>query len=116
LSVPIVEAPAARPRSSPRTTTLGAVWPAWPDPGLCRLEGGDVVKRRFLRIGLIIGSALALLPGCESLDHYRRPRSFEDVKPEAEESSESKGFFKPSRVSGAMSSEGREIEQSLGIR
>jgi hypothetical protein len=74
------------------------------------------VKRRELRLGLIVLSILSFLPGCESLEHYRRPRSQEDVKPEADESSESKGFFKSSRIPGAMSSEGREVEQSLGIR
>jgi hypothetical protein len=74
------------------------------------------MKRRVLRLGLFVLAALSLLPGCESLEHYRRMRSQDDVKADAEEPSESKGFFKSSRVPGAMSSEGREIEQSLGIR
>jgi hypothetical protein len=76
------------------------------------------MKRRVLRLGLLVLSVLSILPGCESLDQYRRPRSPDDVKSDAEESSasDSKGFFKSSRLPGAMSSEGREIEQSLGIR
>jgi hypothetical protein len=74
------------------------------------------VKRRGLRLGLIVLSVLSFLPGCESLAHDRRPRSQEDVKLDAEDSSETKGFFKSSRIPGAMSSEAREIEQSLGIR
>jgi hypothetical protein len=74
------------------------------------------VKRRGLRLGLIVLSVLSFLPGCESLEQYRRSRPQEDVKPDADEPSETKGFFKSSRIPGAMSSEGREIEQSLGIR
>jgi hypothetical protein len=74
------------------------------------------VKRRGLRLGLIVLSILSFLPGCESLEHYRRPRSQEDVKPDDDEPSETKGFFKSSRIPGALSSEGREVEQSLGIR
>jgi hypothetical protein len=74
------------------------------------------MKRRVLQLGLIVLSALSVLPGCESLEHFRRTRSQDDVKADAEEKSESKGFFRSTRVPGAMSSEGREIEQSLGIR
>jgi hypothetical protein len=82
------------------------------------LREGDVVKRRVLRLGLIVLSVLSLLPGCEMLDHYRRPPSPEDAKSDSDDPgvSGTKGFFKSSRVPGALSSEGREVEQSLGIR
>jgi hypothetical protein len=76
------------------------------------------VKRRGLRLGLIVLSVLGFLPGCESLEHFRRPRPQEDAPSlsDADEPSETKGFFKSSRIPGAMSSEAREIEQSLGVR
>jgi hypothetical protein len=74
------------------------------------------VKRRVFRLGPILLSALAFLPGCELLERYRHPPAQDEAKPDAEEPSETKGFFKSSRIPGAMSSEGREIEQSLGIR
>jgi hypothetical protein len=76
------------------------------------------VNRRGLGLGLIVLSVLSFLPGCESLDQYRRSRSQEDVKSDADEpgASETKGFFKSSRAPGALSSEAAEIEQSLGVR
>ena len=80
--------------------------------------------RRILRLGPILVCAGMALPGCETLQHNLRPRSEDDAPRAAEAKSDedesgdppvSKGFFKSSRLSGAMSSEGREIEQSLGI-
>jgi hypothetical protein len=73
------------------------------------------VRRRDLRLGPVFVSAAVLLCGCESLDHTRRPHEY-DVKSDAEDTPETKGFFKSSRLSGAMSSEGRDIERSLGVR
>jgi hypothetical protein len=71
------------------------------------------VKRRILRLGLLLVSAVTLLPGCETLEH-RRLRHEDDAK--SEEEVEKAGFFsKGSRISGAMSSEGRSIERDLGI-
>jgi hypothetical protein len=81
--------------------------------------------RRIFRLGLILVCGGAVLPGCETLKHETRPNSDSDVvravesKPDSGESSESaptKGFFKSSRLSGAMSSEGRDIERSLGVQ
>ena len=72
------------------------------------------MKLRILRLGLILVSAVVVLPGCESLDRTRRSREKDEVKSDADVS-ETKGFFKSSRLSGAMSSEGRDIEQSLGV-
>jgi hypothetical protein len=78
------------------------------------------MKGRILPRVLAIVCAAALLPGCEMLRHNLRPRSDDDTArvddAKSEESIEAKGFFKSSRLSGAMSSEGREIEQSLGVR
>jgi hypothetical protein len=75
-----------------------------------------VVKRSFLRLGLAAVAAAALVAGCETLDHARRPRTQDNATAETEEEREANRFFKSSRVSGAMSSEGREIERSLGIQ
>jgi hypothetical protein len=71
------------------------------------------VKRRILRLGLIVVSAIALLTGCEALEHNKRSRLPDDAK--SEEEKEAGTFFKSSRPSGAMSSEGRSIERDLGI-
>jgi hypothetical protein len=76
------------------------------------------MKRRIMGLGLALISACSFLAGCESLGHGAKSKASEDsiadkvdsVKPEP-----SKGFFKPSRLSGAMSSEGREVERDLGI-
>jgi hypothetical protein len=78
--------------------------------------------RRILRLGLILVCGSAALPGCETLQHNARPRSENDepiaTEAKAEESGEStspKKFFKPSRLSGAWSSEAREVERDLGV-
>ncbi len=71
------------------------------------------MKRRILRLGLVLVSVVTLLPGCESLER-RRLRQEDEAK--SEEELEKAGFFnKGSRISGAMSSEGRSIERDLGI-
>jgi hypothetical protein len=82
-----------------------------------------IMNRRIPRLGPTVGllvAAVLAMPGCETLQHNLRTSSGRDAPREAEakaeEASEARGFFKPSRVSGAMSSEGREIEQSLGVR
>jgi hypothetical protein len=82
------------------------------------------MTRRILQLGLILAGAGLLLPGCELLQHTGHSRT-EDRAPRAAESTsdadasgesaEAKKFFKSSRLSGAMSSEGREIERDLGI-
>jgi hypothetical protein len=76
-------------------------------------------KHRILGLGLTLVSAGAILPGCEALHHNLRTASGTDPsrgdEPKEEEPSETKGFFKSSRLPGALSSEAREIEQSLGV-
>jgi hypothetical protein len=71
------------------------------------------VKRRILRLGLVLVWSAAFLAGCETLGHNKRPQSSDDAK--SEEEREASTFWKSSRPSGAMSSEGRSIERSLGI-
>ncbi len=82
------------------------------------------MKRRIQGLCLALLSAFTFFAGCESLNREVRPKSepsLEDVAEaapmEGEVRSEApKGFFKSSRLSGAMSDEGREIERDLGIR
>lgn len=85
------------------------------------------MKRPFLRLALLVllACAVPVLSGCEWIDHNVRPRASDDeprlsdepASPEAASDTEvAKGFFKSSRLSGAMSSEGRDIERSLGIQ
>ena len=91
------------------------------------------MPRRLPRIVSALAT-LALahgLTGCETLRQtLRLERSHEDKADEAEGKPEAaaekdapldvqsptpKPFFKPSRLSGAMSDEGRDIERDLGI-
>ncbi len=85
---------------------------------------------RGLVLGFWLGISLPLLAGCETLMHNLRNHDHDhDDGEEATEASRSddssndapdkqvsRGFFKSSRLSGAMSSEGREIERDLGIK
>jgi hypothetical protein len=80
------------------------------------------MKRRLLGLGLTLLSACVCLAGCETLRQATRskadgPDQGERVadKVEGVKSEPSKGFFQSSRLSGAMSNEGREIERDLGI-
>jgi hypothetical protein len=79
-------------------------------------------KHRILGLGLTLVLVLAgaIVPGCEPLHHNLRPASGTDPsrgdESKAEEPNETKGFFKSTRLPGALSSEAREIEQSLGVR
>ncbi|HEV3168531.1 MAG TPA: hypothetical protein VGZ22_31280 [Isosphaeraceae bacterium] len=84
------------------------------------------MKGRIVWLSLFVGCASMVLTGCESLQPFTRKASPE--KPavpvddgESESSSTTasagpKGFFKNSRLPGAMSSEGAEIERSLGVQ
>ena len=73
------------------------------------------MKRRIiLRLGLILVPVIALLTGCETLEHNKRTRSSDDAK--SEEEQEKTSFWgKSYRTSGALSGEGRSIERDLGI-
>ena len=80
------------------------------------------MKRRILGIALALAAACSALTGCELFRHDVRSKS-DGGAPDDETSrigevrSEApKGFFKSSRLPGAMSDEGREIERDLGIR
>ena len=82
------------------------------------------MMRRIRGLGLALLSAFPFLTGCETLkQEVRTPKepALEDVAEAAPEEGEVKseaprGFFKSSRLSGALSDEGREIERDLGIR
>jgi hypothetical protein len=75
---------------------------------------------RWLRV--VIGCAGVAVAGCESLQkrgHEHTTRSTAPpIQAEAEPDAPSgpKGFFKNSRLPGALSSEGAEIEKSLGVQ
>jgi hypothetical protein len=82
------------------------------------------MKRRWIAVGLTLMFGLPMLSGCETLNQTIRrnsgdkPKSTgDDEKDEVEKvSSEApKGFFSGNRLSGAMSSEGRDVERSLGV-
>lgn len=82
------------------------------------------MKYRILWLALAIGCAGAGLTGCETLNWFgRKSSSSSDAMHSAATSdTESddapagpKGFFKPTRLSGALSSEGAEIERHLGV-
>ena len=80
------------------------------------------MKRRLLELPLALACALPALAGCEALNRNLRPDPdvTADLKDEPAEHPEvkseaPKGFFKSTRLSGAMSDEGREVEKSLGI-
>jgi hypothetical protein len=87
------------------------------------------MKRRILGLGLVVVCAGATLAGCETLHPLglrtrddpsaarivapSEPQGFEAETPESDQE-----LFrrKPSRLRGALSSEGAEVEQHLGIR
>jgi hypothetical protein len=90
-------------------------------------DRGIAMMRRILRLGPIAVLACLSSVGCATSRQVRRPAEAdsayreeedaikdEDVNPEIAQGL--KGFFKSSRLPGAMSSEGAEIEQHLGVR
>lgn len=77
---------------------------------------------QFLLLLVVIPGLCGLLTGCDPLQR-QRVRAESDVPPylleETEDPSfehpeELRGFFKPTRTSGAWSREAREIERNLG--
>ena len=85
------------------------------------------MNHRILGLGLSLLGVCASLMGCTELNHGLRSRSDDQARarPREEENepdkvldvkSESKPFFKSTRLPGALSDEGREVERSLGIR
>lgn len=74
-------------------------------------------------IGLALLCACPALQGCETLHHELRwkakdtePADDGDSKEGAVNSEPSKGFFHNTRLSGALSDEGRDIERNLGVK
>jgi hypothetical protein len=83
------------------------------------------MNRRILRLGLFLACVGSALPGCEWIDHNIRPRAgIDEPPPQTTETkpatgvdaTNKEGFFNSSRLSGAMSSEGRDVERSLGVQ
>jgi hypothetical protein len=89
------------------------------------------MNRRYQGVALALPLFFAMLAGCESPRHALRARdrdpdvahaSAETEEPESSkildvqsDGKNAKPFFRSSRRSGALSSEAREIEGSLGI-
>ncbi len=80
------------------------------------------MKRKLLGLGMGLLCASMVLTGCELLHHEQREKPVETIPdPEAPASVEgvqskpTEGFFQPSRLSGAWSSEARSIEKNLGV-
>ena len=85
------------------------------------------MKRRFVRLVLVLGLGCSgmMVSGCETWNGFTRRGSTTEPTPvavddgdgaEAKGPSGPKGFFKSTRLPGAMSSEGAEIERSLGVQ
>lgn len=79
------------------------------------------MKRQFFWLGLSLVCASTL--GCKLLGEQSRSKSDElselrasEKSDDTEQSVAPKGFFKASRLPGAMSDEGREVESHLGIQ
>jgi hypothetical protein len=84
------------------------------------------MRTRNLRFGLAVLGLLAALPGCETWKRSGLRRGDDPAShalssiPDDEEDEPKRlaglsNFFKPTRRSGALSSEGADIERSLGI-
>jgi hypothetical protein len=78
------------------------------------------MERRWIAVGLSLTLGLS---GCQSMGQALRHSSTEKAASQSDDddvervkSEAPKGFFKNSRLSGAMSSEGRDIERSLGVQ
>ncbi|WP_422927096.1 hypothetical protein [Singulisphaera sp. PoT] len=82
-----------------------------------------MMTRRILGLAAVLLLAGIVFTGCDLLNNEVRSSSpatpYEDddreSKAGAVESKPAKGFFKASRLPGALSNEGRDIERSLGI-
>ncbi|HEX8199878.1 MAG TPA: hypothetical protein VF590_05285 [Isosphaeraceae bacterium] len=85
------------------------------------------MKRRVLRLEWIVVGAGMILAGCQSLHPLGlRPRDdpsagqpiapTESSNPETALAEKIQGLHKPSRLRGALSSEGAEVERHLGIQ
>jgi hypothetical protein len=81
------------------------------------------MNRRWIAVGLSLTLGLS---GCETFSQSLRHSASEKDKPRSESEGEKddvtsvkseapKGFFPNSRLSGAWSSEARDVERSLGV-
>ena len=84
------------------------------------------MTRRIPELCLALACAFPALAGCEGLHHNLRRDSDATADASANAKEETPvhpevksdppgGFFKSTRLSGAMSDEGRDIEKSLGL-
>jgi len=83
------------------------------------------MKLRILCLGLMAGCTLGSLSGCETTHPFSRKQNSDTTSVKSpvpvEDGNEEhavagpKGFFKPTRLSGALSSEGADIEHDLGV-
>jgi hypothetical protein len=87
-----------------------------------QVEGGVSMTKPIFRV-YVFSCAIAALAGCENLPRRGQQPAPQSLAPviegdkEAESTAAPKGFFKQgSRIPGAMSSEGAEIEHSLGVQ
>jgi hypothetical protein len=84
------------------------------------------MKRAWLGSGVALAFLLSAVTGCETFNHTFHQKSADGSKTSDDGDSEKdsvqgvqseapKSFFKNSRLSGALSDEGRDIERSLGV-
>ena len=83
------------------------------------------MQRKLLALGLASLCWSAVLAGCELTRHEQQVKVNETIHEEDEATSSSavgtveskppKGFFSNTRMSGAWSSEARQIERNLGV-
>lgn len=81
------------------------------------MAGGAVINRRAVIVSL--SWLVAALCGCQAMQQGKHSKSDDDDDDRAVEgvhSTPPKGFFRGTRLPGAMSSEGSEIERDLGIQ
>jgi hypothetical protein len=74
------------------------------------------MERRWIAVGLSLTLGLS---GCQSMGQALRHSSTEKAESQSDDDDVERvksEAFKNSRLSGAMSSEGRDIERSLGVR
>jgi len=97
-------------------------------------QGGEAMKRWTLGLTLSLPILLPALSGCDTLRHALRkpepdaakaaeaeaeadvPESKKIYDVQSEGTAKPKPFFKANRLSGALSDEGRDIENHLGVQ
>jgi hypothetical protein len=79
------------------------------------------MKKPNLWLGVALGCVGVSLAGCENMPKRGQQSSTHSAAPVSESDSDptppqAKGFFKSTRLPGSMSSEGADIEKSLGVQ